>query len=76
MADVAFAAYLALSVIGLTGIGLYMIDGIRAEKMIEERPDRDAFMEHLKKVPIREKIRYALLSTDYVKNMPLLTEQF
>ena len=71
---IAFTAFMALATLAELGVYCYMRDGDRAEFMIEERPDRDAFREHLKKAPIKEKLHYALRATHYVKNKPIINK--
>ncbi len=72
MSETAFAVYVALA--SLTSIGVYrfLIDGLKAELMIEERSDKDVFREYLEGAPIKEKIRFALHATHYVGNKPIL----
>jgi len=71
---IAFTAFMTLATLAEIGIHSYLRDGANAEFMIEERPDRDAFKEHLKNAPIKEKLHYALRSTHYVKNRPLINK--
>ncbi len=59
---IAFVAYTALSAIALAGIYRYMRDGDNADFMIEQRSDRDAFKENLRKAPIKEKINGLLFT--------------
>jgi hypothetical protein len=67
-----YIAYAVLSAIASVGVYYHMRDGDNADFMIEQRPDRDAFIEHLKKAPIKEKIHFVLRATHYVKNKPII----
>jgi len=69
---IAFTVYMMLSGLSMAGVYLYLRDGDNADYMIEQRPDREAFREFLKRAPTKEKIHFVLRATNYVKNKPIL----
>ena len=69
---VEFTIFMTITGLSMAGLYLWMRDGNNADFMIEERPDREAFKAYLKRAPIKEKFRYALFGTRYVKNKPII----
>jgi hypothetical protein len=74
MSGVDFLVYLVISGCALTGIYYMLHDGVIADEIIENRPDKDSFIKYLKTAPLKEKIHYVLWSSRYVRNKPLIKE--
>jgi hypothetical protein len=70
MSEVDFLVYLVINGCALAGVYYWLRDGMIADEFIENRPDKDRFVEYLKTAPLKEKIHYVLWPSRYVRNKP------
>uniref|UniRef100_A0A7C3WLR9 Uncharacterized protein n=1 Tax=Dictyoglomus turgidum TaxID=513050 RepID=A0A7C3WLR9_9BACT len=70
MSEIDFLVYLVINGCALAGVYYWLRDGMIADDLIENRPDKDMFIEYLKIAPLKEKIHYVLRPVHYTKNKP------
>ena len=70
----AFGIFIPLAVLSVAGVYYWISGDVRADDIIQRRPDKDVFYENLSKAPLKERMYYVAWPTRYAKNKPIIKE--